>query len=188
MRITIPDPSLVILCGPSACGKSTFARRHFKRIQVVSSDECRALISNSPEHQRCSPDAFELFHMIIEKRLKWRRLTVADSTALGRDARAELRRLARLWEVPAVLVLFNVSEGTCTSRDSSRERKVGEWVLRAQFAKLQDALANVRHEPYESVHIIGEDDLGKEQVRRKLIKLPARRRGAKPDAQSAEKS
>ena len=172
MRITIPDPSLVILCGPSACGKSTFARRHFKRIQIVSSDECREMITDSAEHQRCSPDAFELFHMIIGKRLRWKRLTVADSTALGVDARADLRRLARTRQVPAVLIIFNVSEGTCLSRDSGRERQVREFVLRAQFAKLQAALLHVRYERYESVYVISEEEIGKVQVHRQIVKPP----------------
>jgi len=178
MRINIPDPSLVILCGPSACGKSTFARRHFKSIQIVSSDHCREMITDSSEHQRCSPDAFELFHAIIGKRLKWKRLTVADSTALGTDARADLRRLARTWQVPAVLIVFDVSEGTCLSRDSARKRQVREFVLRAQFDKLRDALLHLRYERYESVYILDEREIGKVQVHRLVAKPTERRANA----------
>src|ERR1043165_3362479 len=37
-------PSVVVLCGPAGCGKSTFAARHFRPTQIISSDHCRALV------------------------------------------------------------------------------------------------------------------------------------------------
>ena len=43
MDITVPELSLV---GASGSGKSTLARRHFKATEVLSSDECRALVSD----------------------------------------------------------------------------------------------------------------------------------------------
>ena len=36
--IDLPEPCLVALVGPSGAGKSTFAARHFKPTEVVSSD------------------------------------------------------------------------------------------------------------------------------------------------------
>jgi protein phosphatase len=46
MNIEIPDFAFVVLVGPSGSGKSTFARTHFKPTEVVSSDQCRALVSD----------------------------------------------------------------------------------------------------------------------------------------------
>src|SRR5215204_3938239 len=64
MKLTIPDPSLVLLVGPSGCGKSTFARRHFKPTEVVSSDFFRGLVCDDEGHQGASRDAFELVHEV----------------------------------------------------------------------------------------------------------------------------
>ncbi|HUW31381.1 MAG TPA: AAA family ATPase, partial [Planctomycetota bacterium] len=69
MKITLPDPCLVILCGPAGCGKSTFARRHFTSTHIVSSDRCRALLADTEDARWASAEAFELFHKIIEMRL-----------------------------------------------------------------------------------------------------------------------
>lgn len=44
--IRIPELALVALVGASGSGKSTFARAHFKPTEVISSDYCRALVSD----------------------------------------------------------------------------------------------------------------------------------------------
>ena len=51
MKITIPELSLVVLMGASGCGKSTFARRHFKHTEILSSDFCRGLVSDDENDQ-----------------------------------------------------------------------------------------------------------------------------------------
>ena len=51
MHITIPKRSLVIPIGPSGSGKSTFARRHFLPTEILSSDACRALVSDEENNQ-----------------------------------------------------------------------------------------------------------------------------------------
>jgi hypothetical protein len=47
MHLTIPELALIVLIGPSGAGKSTFAHRHFRPTQVLSSDACRALVADS---------------------------------------------------------------------------------------------------------------------------------------------
>ncbi|MFW5774665.1 MAG: AAA family ATPase, partial [Chitinivibrionales bacterium] len=92
MRISIPDPSLIVLIGVAGSGKSAFAHRWFSPTSVVSSDFCRALISDDEENQSVSPDAFRLLHFIIGKRLKYNRLTVCDATNI--DTRHRKRILS----------------------------------------------------------------------------------------------
>ena len=50
--IAVPEFSLIVLIGPSGCGKSTFARDHFLPTEVVSSDFCRALVSDDENDDR----------------------------------------------------------------------------------------------------------------------------------------
>ncbi|MBE3585779.1 MAG: AAA family ATPase [Thermoanaerobacter sp.] len=85
----------MVLCGSAGCGKSTFAARWFMDTQIVSSDRCRALVSDEEENIAASPQAFKLFHCLIEQRLELGQLTVADSTALTPRARKDLLRQAR---------------------------------------------------------------------------------------------
>src|SRR5581483_8202278 len=80
LNITIPELALVVLVGHSGSGKSSFARDHFKRTEVLSSDFCRGLVSDDENDQSATNEAFELLHYIARKRLSAARLTVIDAT------------------------------------------------------------------------------------------------------------
>ena len=67
--VKIPDLCLVALIGISGSGKSTFAARHFAPTEVISSDFCRALVSDDPNDQSATQDAFDVLHFIAAKRL-----------------------------------------------------------------------------------------------------------------------
>lgn len=175
MRITIPDPSLVILCGPAGSGKSSFAQRHFPRTAVVSSDRCREMIGDDESNMAVSKEAFVLFHQIIDLRLHHRKLTVADSTALSKDARRTLRRLARRAGVPAVLIVFDASEDTCVRRNEGRRRRVGRPVLHQQWLRLQEAIRDIARESYDHRTVLNEHDL--RDVRVEIVRPAARPAG-----------
>src|ERR1700730_15958621 len=95
MKISIPKLSLVILIGPSGSGKSTFARQHFLPTEVLSSDACRALVSDEENNQAVTNDAFEVLHFVAAKRLALGRLTVIDATNVQVESRRPLVALAR---------------------------------------------------------------------------------------------
>lgn len=59
-QIKLPELSLIVLIGASGSGKSTFAAKYFKPAEIVSSDKCRALVSNDENNQSVSSDAFAL--------------------------------------------------------------------------------------------------------------------------------
>jgi len=164
MVVRVPDPSLVVLCGPAGSGKTTFARRHFRDTAIVSSDRCRAMIADDEANIRVSRDAFELFHTIIEVRLRHRRLTVADSTALLPEARRMLRQIARRCEVPVIALLLDVPEATCLVWDERRDRRVGRPVIHRQWERFQQALRTIPKEGFDQVVIVGERELNSTQV------------------------
>ncbi len=89
MKIEMPEFSLVVLVGTSGSGKSTFARTHFLPTEIVSSDFCRALVSDDENDLSVTDQAFELVHEIARKRLALGRLTVIDAT----NVRSEFRKL-----------------------------------------------------------------------------------------------
>jgi len=157
-RISIPRNTLVVLCGPAGCGKSTFAARHFLVTQIVSSDECRALVSDDPANQRVSGHAFDLMHFIIEKRLTLARLTVADATHLERRDRRRLIKIARWFNFKTAVFIFNIPLEICIARNSQRARKVPEEALRRQFEMLEATLASIDREGFDYVYVLDERD------------------------------
>ena len=120
MKITVPEPSLVVLAGPSGSGKSTFARRHFRPTEVISSDYCRGLVSDDENDLSATGDAFDVLHYIASKRLAGRRLTVVDATSVKPDDRAGLVALAREHHLLAAAIVLDLPPRLCQERNESR--------------------------------------------------------------------
>src|SRR3954467_10393019 len=113
MKLTIPELALVTLVGVSGSGKSTFARRHFKATEILSSDFCRGLVSDDENAQAATKDAFEVLHFVARKRLAAGRLTVVDATNVQPEARKPLVALAREFHVLPVAIVLNLPEKLC---------------------------------------------------------------------------
>jgi predicted kinase len=157
--ITIPRRTLLVLCGPAGSGKSTFATERFASTTTVSSDHCRAMICDDENNQKVNRDTFELFHLIIQKRLSLRRFTVADSTALQTDARRKLRDLSRHYGYFGCLLIFNIPPEICLERNRRRQRLVEERVIPYHSDLLQRAILDTPQEGWELIHILGEQDM-----------------------------
>ena len=143
MRISIPNLSLVVLIGPSGSGKSTFARKHFLPTEVLSSDACRAMVSDEENNQAVTNDAFEVLHFIAAKRLALGRLTVIDATNVQPEARKPLVALARQYHCLPVAIVLNMPEKVCHERNRLRdERSFGPHVVRQQQALVEHRQRN----------------------------------------------
>lgn len=155
-RITIPRNTLVLLIGPAGCGKSSFAARHFWPTQVVSSDQCRAMICDDASEQRVTPLAFELMHSIIAMRLRGGRLTVADATNLKREDRRPLIKLARREGFNAAAIVFNLPLDVCLARNARRRRVVPAEAIALQYDLLLDTLSTISREGFRYVWTLDE--------------------------------
>ncbi len=152
-KITIPELSLVVLIGPSGCGKSTFARHHFKPTEVISSDFCRALVSDDENNQSATKDAFEILHFIAAKRLAAGKLTVVDATNVQPEARKPLVALAREYHVIPVAIVLNLQDRLCQDRNRERpDRSFGPHVIRQQSQQLRRSLRNLKREGFRHIH------------------------------------
>lgn len=156
--ISIPQNTLVVLCGPAGCGKSTFAARNFALTQIVSSDECRARISDDPTNQGVSGHAFDLMHFIIEKRLYLARTAVADATHLDRLARRWMVKAAGWFDFKAAAIIFNIPVEICLARNAARERVVPEDALLRQYEMLQETLRTIKQERFNYVFVLNEEE------------------------------
>ena len=155
MKISIPNLSLVALIGPSGSGKTTFARKHFLPTEVLSSDACRAMVSDGESNQAVTKDAFELLRIIASKRLALGRLTVIDATNVQPEARKPLVELARKYHCLPVAIVLNLPEKVCQERNRSRdERAFGPHVIRQQHSQLRRSLRGLGKEGFRHVFVL----------------------------------
>ncbi|MCF6522685.1 polynucleotide kinase-phosphatase [Streptomyces sp. JJ36] len=154
--LALPDLCLVVLIGTTGSGKSTFARRHFRPTEVLSSDVCRGLVADDENDQSATPDAFELLHHIAGKRLAAGRLTVVDATNVQREARRQLVALARAHDVLPVAVVLDVPERVCAERNAGRPDRAGlpPHVLARQHRELRRSLRGLEREGFRRVHVL----------------------------------
>jgi protein phosphatase len=171
MTITVPEFSLVVLIGSTGSGKSTFARKHFKPTEIVSSDACRAMVSDDENDQAATAEAFELLHAILDIRLKRRKLCVADATNLRPEDRKHLLDVARRWHALAVAIVLDPGEEVCRARNRRRaDRDFGPHVIRNHHQNLRRGLRGVRKEGFANVYrLSSEAEIERSKVERQPL-------------------
>jgi len=153
--LTIPELALVVLVGASGSGKSTFARKHFKSTEILSSDACRGLVSDDENNQAATRDAFEVLHFIANKRLARGLLTVVDATNVQPESRKPLVALAREFHALPVAIVLDVHEKVCRDRNAARaDRSFGPHVLRQQMQQLRGSLGKLQREGFRHVFVL----------------------------------
>jgi protein phosphatase len=168
MRITLPDPSLVVLVGTSGSGKSSFARRFFRPTEVLSSDVYRGIVSDDENDQSATDDAFDVLHYVAAKRLGAGRLTVVDATNVQLVARRPLVALARRHRVDVVAIVLDVPLATCRERNRARpDRQFGPAVLARQRRELDRSRAGLGSEGFDDVWVLGVDDVASVEIERR---------------------
>jgi len=167
LELLIPDPSLVLLVGPAGAGKSTFAARHFRPTEIVSSDRCRAMISDDESDQSVTAAAFGLLHHLARVRMEAGRLTVIDATNLQFKSRRPLLSMAHTYNFPLLAVVFNLSLETCLTRNLARPaRFVSEEVIEQHTQDLALTLRRLEREGYERIYVLNEEEAAHAVIRR----------------------
>ncbi len=142
------------MIGASGSGKSSFARQHFLSTEVLSSDYCRALVSDNENNQKATNDAFDVLHYIAAKRLAAGKLTVIDATNVQPEARKPLVRLARDYHCLPVAIVFDLPEAVCQNRNKERpDRDFGPHVIRQHRMQLRRSLRGLRREGFRHVFV-----------------------------------
>ena len=155
MNIQIPELSLVVLIGPSGSGKSSFAKKHFKPTETISSDVCRGLVSDNENDQKATAPAFEVLHFIVSKRLANGKLTVVDATNVQKESRASLLRLAKQHDVLPVAIVLNLPAKLCHKRNQNRpDRQFGPHVTRQHHMQLRRSLRDLKREGFRQIIIL----------------------------------
>ncbi|MFF3989383.1 polynucleotide kinase-phosphatase [Streptomyces sp. NPDC001797] len=154
--LPVTDLSLVVLVGASGSGKSTFARRHFKPTEVISSDFCRGLVSDDENDQGATKDAFDVLHYIAGKRLAAGRRTVVDATSVQQDSRRQLIDLAKRYDVLPIAIVLDVPEEVCAERNAARTDRADmpRRVIQRHIRELRRSVRHLEREGFRKVHVL----------------------------------
>ncbi len=138
MKITIPNLSLVVLIGCSSSGKTTFARKHFKKDEIISVDTSNESLINK-----------------ITKRLEDGLLTVIDATNLIDSSRKVLINLAYEYNISTVAIVLNTPEKECLRRNKIKEKDiVNECVIKNQTSYITKSIKTLETEGFEKVYVL----------------------------------
>lgn len=155
MKIQIPEFSLVVLIGAAGCGKSTFAKQHFRSTEILSSDFFRGMITDDENDMSATQDAFDLLDQAAIQRLKRGKLTVIDATNVKKERRKPLLELADRYRCPPVAIVINLPEEICQERNQSRTyRTVPSQVISKMMENLQLSLHTLKDEGFKDVFIL----------------------------------
>lgn len=158
--VEIPSFALLLLVGPAGSGKSTFARARFAPTEIVSSDHYRGVVRDDETNMEGSADAYEVLHLVVDKRLAARRLTVVDATNVRARDRAPLLARAAARSAPAIAVVLDVDGATCVTRNDARGDRPNSriYVLRQQES-LRASMPTLANEGFAAVHVLATDEI-----------------------------
>jgi protein phosphatase len=153
--LELPERSLVVLVGAAGAGKSTFAARHFRPEEIVSSDECRARVSGETYDSSAATEVFELVRSLVAERLAAGLLTVVDATNTAAQHRAPLLRLAHGHGFAAIAVVLALPEQVCQERTAARpDRPMSEFVVRSHARSVRRSVPRLRTEGFHEVYVL----------------------------------
>jgi alkanesulfonate monooxygenase SsuD/methylene tetrahydromethanopterin reductase-like flavin-dependent oxidoreductase (luciferase family)/predicted kinase len=153
----IPDPAVVVLVGPSGAGKSTWAQRHYRAQEIVSSDDLRGIVGSGRHDLDASGDAFGLLDAILAARVRRGLTCVVDTLGLDAVRRRGYLASAKARRVPAVAVLFEVPATLARQRNAQLERRVPASVLAAQLSRAGQVRAEIEAEGWDQVVVVAAD-------------------------------
>jgi alkanesulfonate monooxygenase SsuD/methylene tetrahydromethanopterin reductase-like flavin-dependent oxidoreductase (luciferase family)/predicted kinase len=147
----LPRPALVVLVGPSASGKSTWAASTFAAAEIVSSDALRAVVGEADDDLAASADAFAVLDAIVDARLRRGLTVVVDTLGLDPARRLGYLEAGRRAGIPAVAVVFDTPADACRAWNASRPRPVRADVLRSQLRQTRQVSEDVGREGFDVV-------------------------------------
>ena len=149
--LVVPSPCILVLVGPGASGKTTWAEAQFPSHMIASSDQLRAAVGHGEDDITASTDAFEVLELIVERRIGRGLTTVIDTLGLDAKRRQGWLAAARRRGIPCLAVLFDVPPEECRARNRARLRPIPAPALTAQLKAFQGAKAGIHDEGFDRV-------------------------------------
>jgi alkanesulfonate monooxygenase SsuD/methylene tetrahydromethanopterin reductase-like flavin-dependent oxidoreductase (luciferase family)/predicted kinase len=153
----LPDPALLVLVGPAGSGKSHFATSHYRRHEVVSSDELRSVVGSGEHDLEATAEAFDLLERIVAGRLARGLTTVVDTLGLDAGKRRAWLAAARGAGLPAVAVVVDTPPEETRRRNADRAYVVPATALTHQLRRFAEVREELDSEGWDLVHVVTPD-------------------------------
>ena len=127
-HITIPDDTLVLVCGSQNSGKTTFTKKHFSGKYTVITDEIfeevikhhATVLDNLESLARRTTDIFE---ERVTKASKENSITVVDAAPIDFEGRAEMLKVFKGLHTNIILIVLDVKYPTLVKRPKKQVDK-----------------------------------------------------------------
>ena len=134
---------LYVLCGPSYCGKSTYAEKlknciaaHDVNVTIINPDSIREEVFGDAGKQDKGHVIFQIAYNRTEEALARGDIVIFDATSLTPARRKPLVDIARTYKTMVVAITFKeLSMAEFVSRYAARERRVPIEVVGKQRQK-----------------------------------------------------
>lgn len=168
---------LIVMRGPSCAGKSRLAlniKLHFGG-EIVSSDDIRKKVAGDMKDQTMNKEVFEIFHAVIEARMKAGLLTIADATHLKMADLSKVVEIAEKYSRPYCIVSMRPPAlEELKERNRSRSRKGGlevpESVLEKHLERYFSTFKEV-HKKYRGKIIESHSEVSTYNVMREVDEI-----------------
>ena len=128
---------LVVLCGPSGTGKSTWIATHLNGHVHISLDEIREEITGRRDRMNKEGQVLQLARKRLRECLGKKRDVVWDATNLRSDERAALLSMGHDYHALSKIVVMAVSPATAIARNAQRDHAVPTSVIDKQFRRME---------------------------------------------------
>lgn len=127
-QISIPEDTLVLICGSQNSGKTTFTRKHFEGKRIVTTDE---IFEEVVKNQSTILDTMEtlarrttdIFEERVIQACKESSITVVDAAPIDFEGRAEMLKIFKGLHANIFLIVLDVKYPTLAKRPKKQVDK-----------------------------------------------------------------
>ena len=130
-------PQVVVTCGISGSGKSTWIAKNLPDYQIVSLDNFRQQVAKSRSDQSQNSRIVQLAKEQLKSLLRTHSKIVWDATNIRRDFRQQVINISRDYGALVTLAIFHCPEDIYVERNQKRRHTIPEDVLVRQIEQLE---------------------------------------------------
>lgn len=137
---------LIITCGLSGSGKSTWLQTHYPEYERISLDELREQWNGNRASQEHSGEIRQQAKEQLKVALRAKRGVIWDATNLRKDFRSLVADLGRDYHALVTLVVFVLSETALRNNNRARDHVVPDAVVDRQLDSYQFPTVDEAHQ------------------------------------------